>query len=134
MVQDLGKGEKLVRFLKDSLNINISARLEALLEDTENEHYVYDLLGVLKSGMVEKFYIPATSECPPVSDVIRLCTEIGAISAYAYLGDVGDSVTETKRRNSKMITWSYCLKRSKDWVFMQSHICLHATRKPSWRG
>lgn len=97
MVQDLGKGEKLVRFLKDSLNINISARLEALLEDTENEHYVYDLLGVLKSGMVEKFYIPATSECPPVSDVIRLCTEIGAISAYAYLGDVGDSVTGDKK-------------------------------------
>ena len=28
--------------------------------------YEYDLLGVLKSHLVEKFYIPATSECPPV--------------------------------------------------------------------
>lgn len=97
MLQSFGKGEMLVQFLKDKLQININVKQEAFLEDTQNPYYAYDLLGVLKSDMVEKFYIPATSECPPVSEVITLCNETGAISAYAYLGDVGDSVTGDKK-------------------------------------
>jgi hypothetical protein len=97
MILILGRGEKLVRFLKKDLHMDINTRLETLLLDTENAHYAYDLLGVLKSDMVGKFYIPATDECPSVSDVIALCEEIGAISAYAYLGDVGDSVTGDKK-------------------------------------
>ena len=32
-----------------------------------------------------------------MKDVIKLAKEIGAISAYAYLGDVGDSVTGDKK-------------------------------------
>ena len=47
--------------------------------------------------MVEKFYVDATDECPDVRDVIALAERIGAISAYAYLGDVGDSVTGDKK-------------------------------------
>ncbi len=97
MVQILGRGDKLVRFLKEELKICLNTRVEAFLIDTENTHYVYDLLGVLKSDLVEKFYIPAALECPAVSDVIALCEEIGAISAYAYLGDVEDSVTGDKK-------------------------------------
>lgn len=97
MIQKFGRGERLVSFLKQELGINISPRLEGYLLDEENEHYAYDLLGVLKSDMVEKFYVPAKKECPAVSDVLRLCTEIGAISAYAYLGDVGESVTGDKK-------------------------------------
>ena len=46
---------------------------------------------------MQKFYIPATSECPDVSDYIDICRSCGAISAYAYLGDVGDSVTGDKK-------------------------------------
>jgi len=97
MISILGRGERLVRFLKEELQINLNTRLEAFLTDTENIHYAYDLLGVLKSDLVEKFYIPAADECPPVSEVIALCEEVGAISAYAYLGDVGDSVTGDKK-------------------------------------
>ncbi len=47
--------------------------------------------------MVSAFYIDATAECPDVKDVIALSNEIGAISAYAYLGDVGNSVTGDKK-------------------------------------
>ena len=61
------------------------------------EFYEYDILGALKSDLVEKFYIPATDECPDVSEYIALCRETGAISAYAYLGDVGNSVTGDKK-------------------------------------
>lgn len=97
MMSILGRGEKLVRFLKEELQINLNTRLESFLYDISNEHYAYDLLGVLKSDLVEKFYIPAAQECPAVSDVIALCEETGAISAYAYLGDVENSVTGDKK-------------------------------------
>lgn len=36
-------------------------------------------------------------ECPDVRKVIEFSKEIGAISAYAYLGDVEDSVTGDKK-------------------------------------
>ncbi|AGC67866.1 PHP domain-containing protein [Thermoclostridium stercorarium subsp. stercorarium DSM 8532] len=92
-----GKGTKTVNFIRNDLQIPLSPKLEAYLSDEGNPFYEYDLLGVLKSHMVEKFYIPATSECPPVEAFIEICKETGAIPAYAYLGDVGDSVTGDKK-------------------------------------
>ena len=68
-----------------------------LVINENNEVYEYDLLGALKSDMVEKFYIDATEECPDVRDVLALAKDIGGISAYAYLGDVGNSVTGDKK-------------------------------------
>jgi predicted metal-dependent phosphoesterase TrpH len=97
LIERYGKGKKLVDFLKDDLKLPIKPRLEMYLLDTENDFYEYDLLGVLKSDMVSKFYIDATDECPDVKDVIDFSKSIGAISAYAYLGDVGDSVTGDKK-------------------------------------
>ena len=47
--------------------------------------------------IVEKIYIDATDECPDVREVIAFSKNIGAIPAYAYLGDVGDSVTGDKK-------------------------------------
>jgi len=61
------------------------------------ELYEYDVLGVLKGNLVEKFYIPATEECPDVADFVAMTKRYGGISAYAYLGDVGDSVTGDKK-------------------------------------
>jgi hypothetical protein len=98
LVSRFGKGKNLVRFLKDKLCIQIIPRLEQLLIDDNNSYYDYDLLGVLKSDIVEKFYIPADKECPHVTDFIRLCRETGSISAYAYLGDVETSVTGDKKK------------------------------------
>ena len=92
-----GKGQAVVDFLEKDLGIPLSAKVRAFLSDPDNDVYEYDLLGALKSNMVEKFYVDADEECPDVKDIIRLGREIGAISAYAYLGDVGDSVTGDKK-------------------------------------
>lgn len=97
ILASIGKGSKTVEFIKEKLQIPLSQKIESYLSDESNSFYEYDLLGVLKSHLVEKFYIPATSECPPVEEFINLCNETGAISAYAYLGDVGDSVTGDKK-------------------------------------
>lgn len=91
--------EQVVAFLENDLGIAVSAKAKKnLLAGKETpQFYEYDLLGVLKSDMVSKFYIPATDECPDVRDFIAMVEEMGGISAYAYLGDVGDSVTGDKK-------------------------------------
>jgi hypothetical protein len=97
LINAYGPGEKLLDFLKNRLKMNPGPKIHSLLEDAANPYYDYDLLGFLKSEMVASFYIPATDECPDVRDVIVLAEEIDAILAYAYLGDVGDSVTGDKK-------------------------------------
>ncbi len=97
LISFFGKGERLLSFLSERMNLHISPKTEKNLQDSYNEFYEYDLLGLLKSDLVTLFYIDASSECPDVRDVIRLSEEIGAISAYAYLGDVSDSVTGDKK-------------------------------------
>jgi len=97
LVEKYGKGRALVNFLKNDLKISISPKVEAYLVDSNNPFYEYDLLGALKSDMVAMFYIDADAECPDVKEIIKLSEEIGAISAYAYLGDVVDSVTGDKK-------------------------------------
>jgi hypothetical protein len=97
LIELYGKGKALVDYLKDDLKLNISERIQNYLIDKSNPHYAYDLLGLLKSELVSAFYIDASDECPDVREVIALSKEVGAISAYAYLGDVGDSVTGDKK-------------------------------------
>jgi len=97
LIEGYGRGRELVNFLKGELNIPIKARIEEYLLNTQNEFYEYDLLGVIKSDLVSMFYIDATAECPDVREVIDFSNRIGAISAYAYLGDVEDSVTGDKK-------------------------------------
>ncbi len=97
IISVFGKGAGCIGFLKDTMQISISPKIEAFLLDENNPHYAYDLLGVLKSDMIGKIYIDATDECPKVQDMIAFAKEIGAISAYAYLGDVGQSVTGDKK-------------------------------------
>ena len=79
------------------MNLNISPKIEGYLNDSTNPHFWYDLLGLLKSELVSRFYINADEECPDVMDIIGLAKNIGAISAYAYLGDVENSVTGDKK-------------------------------------
>ncbi len=89
--------EKVIDFLRNKMKITVSEKAEQQLLDKKEECYLYDILGVLKSNLVEKFYIEADEECPDVADYIALGKKTGAISAYAYLGDVGDSVTGDKK-------------------------------------
>ena len=90
-------GPKLVAFLKEKFNIQASGSVLEKLNDPNEEWVQYYLLGLLKSYLVESFYIDATDELPSYKDFVRLGESLGAISAYAYLGDVGDSVTGDKR-------------------------------------
>ena len=97
MIDVIGRGAKLVKFIKDELKLPISGKIEGFLLDEANPHMMYDLLGWIKSQLISRFYIDADAECPDVRDILRLADDIGAIPAYAYLGDVGDSVTGDKR-------------------------------------
>ena len=97
MLEVIGAGEKLVSFIKDTMQLPLSGKIEGYLLDRDNPHAMYDLLGWIKSTLISRFYINATDECPDVREVLALSERIGAISAYAYLGDVGDSVTGDKR-------------------------------------
>ena len=92
-----GVGEALVAFLKDTLQIPVSVKAAAQLVDSTNPFVAFDLLGVLKSDLVEKFYVDATDECLPISEVSAFAKANGIVLAYAYLGDVTSSVTGDKK-------------------------------------
>lgn len=89
----------VISFLCDEMKLSITEKIKAqiLAGDETPDFYEYDILGALKSNMVEKFYIDASDECPAVADFISMVHENGGIAAYAYLGDVGDSVTGDKK-------------------------------------
>ncbi|MBQ6852227.1 MAG: PHP domain-containing protein [Oscillospiraceae bacterium] len=89
--------ENCAAFLQNELKLPLTAKQVQQLSDANNPHLIYDLLGVLKAQLVEKFYIPATDECMTLKQAVKLAEETGAILCYAYLGDVGDSVTGDKK-------------------------------------
>ena len=97
MIDVIGRGTKLVKFIKEELKLPISGKIEGFLLDEANPHMMYDLLGWIKSQLISRFYIDATDECPDVRELLALSGKMGAIPAYAYLGDVGDSVTGDKK-------------------------------------
>ena len=97
MLEVIGKGETLVKFIRETMQLPLSDKIAGFLCDEKNPHMMYDLLGWIKSTLIAKFYIDATDECPDVREVLALSEKVGAISAYAYLGDVSDSVTGDKR-------------------------------------
>lgn len=86
----------LIDFLQNDLSLKVSDKIKGFLLDQENEHFLYDLLGVLKADTAF-FYIDADEEMPDAVEFVKKAKEFGAIPAYAYLGDVGDSVTGDKK-------------------------------------
>ncbi|MEN6562896.1 MAG: PHP domain-containing protein [Christensenella sp.] len=85
----LALAKQLLKLDKVKLSEGAS-ELETMLEE-------YDLVGALKKDCIPKVFIPATDECPTLSDMVRFANEIGGILAYAYLGDVTASVTGDKK-------------------------------------
>ena len=81
------------------MGINVSAKLESniLNGDKTPQFYEYEILGVLKGNLVEKIYVSAEKELPSIEEYINMVKKMGGISAYAYLGDVGNSVTGDKK-------------------------------------
>lgn len=96
MVARAGKGQGMVEYLA-SIGLTLSEKQKAQMLDTAYPFYEYDLLGILKSAFVPQIYVDATDECPAVAALVDLCREIDAYLCYAYLGDVGDSVTGDKK-------------------------------------
>ena len=98
IIERTGRGCLLCDFLSEEMGLDLPDRIRGYLEDPDNPHYVYDLLGVLKSSFLKEIYLqPGADECRPVAEVIELSERIGAISAYAYLGDVTESPTGDKK-------------------------------------
>ena len=96
LVAQVGKGEAMVKKLSD-MGLTLSSKQEAQMLDLEYPFYEYDLLGILKSAFVPQIFIDATAECPKLPDMVKLCADVDAYLCYAYLGDVGDSVTGDKK-------------------------------------
>ena len=96
LVAQVGKGQAMVEKLAE-MGLNLSEKQTAQMLDTEYFFYEYDLLGILKSAFVPQIFIDATDECPKLPDMVKLCKDIDAYLCYAYLGDVGNSVTGDKK-------------------------------------
>ncbi len=91
-------GPELTGFLRVRLGLTVPDSIDRFLCDRENPHLLYDLLGVLKSSFLDRIFIqPDETECIAVGDVVEFANRIGAIPAYAYLGDVGASPTGDKK-------------------------------------
>ena len=97
LIHRFGRGRSLLAFLEQQLCLNLTPKVQELLGAANNPHYPYDLLGALKSDLVRQFYIDAADECPSVQECLTFCERIGAVSAYAYLGDITESVTGDKK-------------------------------------
>lgn len=96
LIAMVGKGEPMIAKLTQ-MGISLSQKQVDQMMDMEYPFYAYDLLGILKSAYVPQIFIDATDECPKLQDMVKLCDDIDAFLCYAYLGDVGDSVTGDKK-------------------------------------
>ena len=94
--KQVGKGQPMIDKLT-SLGMNLSEKQKTMLLDTAYPFYAYDVLGMLKGTFVPMIFIDATDECPKLKDMVKLCADVDAYLCYAYLGDVGDSVTGDKK-------------------------------------
>lgn len=96
--REWGRGASMLRGLEEKLGLDLPPKIAGYLGDPDNPHYLYDLLGVMKSTLLLRFYIdPDNGECVNVRTVVDFARSIGAIPAYAYLGDVTDSPTGDKK-------------------------------------
>jgi hypothetical protein len=98
LVERWGRSAELVAALERDFALKPAAKIAALLSDPANPHYLFDLLGVLKASFLDRVFIqPGPEECIPAKTVVDFARSIGAIPAYAYLGDVGESPTGDKK-------------------------------------
>ncbi|MDR1899774.1 MAG: PHP domain-containing protein [Treponema sp.] len=98
LVKKYGKGPALVEGLARVFGVRPPAKIAAYLSDPGNPHYSFDLLGILKSAFLSRIFIqPGEKECIPAKEVVDFARSVGAVPAYAYLGDVGESPTGDKK-------------------------------------
>lgn len=91
-------GPLVVPFLEKNLGIPVSPKTAAQIGDPANPHALYDLVGLLKTTLLDRVFLePGEEECLPVRQAVDFARSVGAIPAYAYLGDVGESPTGDKK-------------------------------------
>lgn len=101
LVDRFGRGPGLVAGLGE-LGLTLPDKVAAQLGDEDNEHLIFDLLGVMKAEFLGQIYVVPRrtedgGECPTMAEVIEFATSISAIPCYAYLGDVTASPTGDKK-------------------------------------
>ena len=96
LAEKFNQTEELINFLEKDLQLAVPEKIKGYILDKNNSNFFYDLLGVLKAD-TKFFYIDADEEMPVAEEFIKKATSLGAIPAYAYLGDVGNSVTGDKK-------------------------------------
>ena len=97
LIERYGRGRALVDGLGE-LGLELSEKVAAQLGDEANPYLEFDLLGVMKAGFLDQIYlVPGREECPTMAEVAAFATSVGAIPAYAYLGDVTASPTGDKK-------------------------------------
>jgi hypothetical protein len=93
-----GRGPALIGGLKAAFGVEPGPKIAALLSEPDNPYYLFDLLGVLKSAFLSRIFIQGgEAECIPARKAAEFALSIGAVPAYAYLGDVGESPTGDKK-------------------------------------
>ncbi len=97
LIEKYGRGEKLIAFLENDMGIKLSDSVRKMLNDTEFDAYEYDVLNVLKSELVPKFFIAGGADSLPMQEVVDYVRALGIIPTYCYLGDVGESPTGDKK-------------------------------------
>ena len=98
LIARYGRGPALSEGLKAGFGVDPGPKIAALLSDPDNPHCLFDLLGVLKTAFLPRVFIRGgEAECIPARKVTEFALSIGAIPAYAYLGDVGESPTGDKK-------------------------------------
>jgi hypothetical protein len=97
LIAGFGRGESLAAGLEAKLGLALKPKVRATLSDPANPYLMYDLLGLLKAEFLPSFFIQPADECVLARDACAFARSIGAIPAYAYLGDVGESPTGDKK-------------------------------------
>ena len=98
LMEEAGRGESLLQFVKEKFGLEVTGKIKTILEDKNNPHYAWDLLGLLKSSFNDRIFIqPDINESPSVEKATSFALSINAVPSYAYLGDIDESPTGDKK-------------------------------------
>lgn len=97
LITSFGTGPEFVLNIQKKLNLHLDEKTRTRLADPDNPYLAYDLLGILKAEFLPSIFIQPSEECLTARQAVEFALGIGAIPAYAYLGDVHESPTGDKK-------------------------------------